>query len=90
MINRIVYVGVFFCKWIVLYIIYNILFYRKVRLCLVKRIFIVKLIVINMKKIIIVSKLKIELDYLKKENKSTKLLDNLKRKLNIKFEYYFF
>lgn len=43
-----------------------------------------------MKKIIIVSKLKIELDYLKKENKSTKLLDNLKRKLNIKFEYYFF
>ena len=42
-----------------LYIIYNILFYRKVRLCLVKRIFTVKVIVINMKKVVIVSKLKI-------------------------------
>lgn len=37
----------------------NMLLYRRVRLCLVKRIFTVKVIVINMKKVVIVSKLKI-------------------------------
>ena len=37
----------------------NMLLYRRVRLCLVKRIFTVKVIVINIKKVVIVSKLKI-------------------------------
>ena len=37
----------------------NMFFYQTVRLCLVKRIFTVKVIVINMKKVVIVSKLKI-------------------------------
>ena len=40
-------------------VLINMLLYRRVRLCLIKRIFTVKVIVINMKKVVIISKLKI-------------------------------